>query len=115
MRNRPDVHAARYTSKATMRADVRSRRGFVRTTMMAMLGTGAALARSGRADEALFVPYPSLKALVFDVFGTVVDWRTSVTLEVQEFAKKKSLNLDAAKFTDAWRAGYGPSMARVRS
>ena len=57
----------------------------------------------------------SVKALVFDVFGTVVDWRTSVTREVEELANQKGLKVDAAKFADAWRAGYGPSMNRVRS
>ena len=57
----------------------------------------------------------SVKALVFDVFGTVVDWRSSVTAEVQEVAKRKGLAVDGAKFADAWRAGYGPSMNRVRT
>jgi 2-haloacid dehalogenase len=58
---------------------------------------------------------PSVKALVFDVFGTVVDWRTSVTQEVEALAKRKNLTVDGAKFADAWRGGYGPSMNRVRS
>jgi 2-haloacid dehalogenase len=57
----------------------------------------------------------SVKALVFDVFGTVVDWRASVTREVTELASRKGLTVDGAKFADAWRAGYGPSMNRVRS
>jgi 2-haloacid dehalogenase len=57
----------------------------------------------------------AVKALVFDVFGTVVDWRTSVAREVQELAKQKAFTVDAAKFADAWRAGYAPSMNRVRS
>ena len=57
----------------------------------------------------------SVKALVFDVFGTVVDWRTSVAKEVDELAKRKGLKVDGAKFADAWRAGYGPSMNRVRT
>ena len=56
-----------------------------------------------------------MKALVFDTFGTVVDWRTSVSHEVAELAKKKGLKVDAEKFADAWRAGYGPSMNRVRT
>jgi 2-haloacid dehalogenase len=56
----------------------------------------------------------SVKALVFDTFGTVVDWRTSVTQEVEELARRKGLKVDGAKFADAWRAGYGPSMNRVR-
>jgi len=57
----------------------------------------------------------SVKALVFDVFGTVVDWRTSVTQEVEALAKRKGLTVEGAKFADAWRAGYGPSMNRVRT
>ncbi len=57
----------------------------------------------------------SVKALVFDTFGTVVDWRTSVTQDVEQLAKRKGLTVDGAKFADAWRAGYGPSMNRVRS
>lgn len=46
---------------------------------------------------------------------TVVDWRTSVAREVEAVAKRKGVTLDAAKFADAWRAGYGPSMNRVRT
>lgn len=64
------------------------------------------------------LPKPELgavKALVFDVFGTVVDWRTSVAQEVDQLAKRKGLRVEGAKFADAWRAGYGPSMNRVRS
>lgn len=59
--------------------------------------------------------FASVAALVFDVFGTVVDWRTSVAHEVEELAKRKRLTVDTAKFADAWRAGYGPSMNRVRT
>lgn len=56
----------------------------------------------------------SIKALVFDVFGTVVDWRASVAEEVDQLAKRKGLRIDATKFADAWRAEYVPSMNRVR-
>ncbi|MBC7894908.1 MAG: haloacid dehalogenase type II [Cytophagaceae bacterium] len=56
-----------------------------------------------------------IKALVFDVFGTVVDWRSSVMQEVHDLALAKGLVVDAAHFADAWRAGYAPSMQRVRS
>jgi len=56
-----------------------------------------------------------VKALVFDVFGTVVDWRTSISREVDELAKRKGLRVDGAKFADAWRAGYVPGMNRVRT
>jgi 2-haloacid dehalogenase len=58
---------------------------------------------------------PAVKALVFDVFGTVVDWRGSIIREARELARRKKLKLDAAAFADAWRAGYRPAMARVRS
>lgn len=56
----------------------------------------------------------SVKALVFDVFGTVVDWRTSVARQVEELGKQKGLTIDGAAFADAWRAQYAPSMNRVR-
>jgi 2-haloacid dehalogenase len=56
----------------------------------------------------------AVRALVFDTFGTVVDWRTSVAREVDALAKRKGLKIDGVKFADAWRAGYGPSMNRVR-
>src|SRR5215831_11963066 len=57
----------------------------------------------------------SVKAMVFDTFGTVVDWRTSVAREIDAVAKRKGVVVDGAKFADAWRAGYGPSMNRVRT
>ena len=57
----------------------------------------------------------AIKALTFDVFGTVVDWHGSVSREVRALAKQKGLRLNAVKFTKAWRAGYRPAMDRVRS
>jgi len=66
-------------------------------------------------DASQAAPLVSPKALVFDVFGTVVDWRSSVAAEVQQLAKRKGLSVDGEKFADAWRAGYGPSMNRVRT
>ena len=53
------------------------------------------------------------KALVFDVFGTVVDWHGSVAREVRALARSKGLRVNAAKFAKAWRAGYRPAMDRV--
>lgn len=55
-----------------------------------------------------------VKALTFDVFGTVVDWRSSIIREGERLAAAKGLKLDWAKFADAWRAGYSPAMDRVR-
>jgi 2-haloacid dehalogenase len=52
-----------------------------------------------------------IDVLAFDVFGTVVDWRTSIAREVDALR----LGVDGAAFADAWRAGYVPAMQRVRS
>jgi 2-haloacid dehalogenase len=60
-------------------------------------------------------PAPAVKALVFDVFGTVVDWRGSIIREGRLLGRSKKLKVDWAAFADAWRAGYRPAMARVRS
>src|SRR3954471_19456314 len=56
----------------------------------------------------------NIKALTFDVFGTVVDWHGSVAREVRALAAAKGLRVNAVKFTKAWRAGYRPAMDRVR-
>jgi 2-haloacid dehalogenase len=53
-------------------------------------------------------------ALVFDVFGTVVDWRSTVIREGEELGREKNLDVDWAAFADAWRGRYAPSMDRVR-
>lgn len=52
-----------------------------------------------------------LKILAFDVFGTVVDWHGSIAAE----AKRLNLPVDPNEFAAAWRSGYKPAMARVRS
>jgi 2-haloacid dehalogenase len=54
------------------------------------------------------------KALVFDVFGTLVDWRTSIALQLRAFGRSRGLEADWERFVDAWRAAYVPSMERVR-
>jgi 2-haloacid dehalogenase len=51
-----------------------------------------------------------VKALIFDVFGTCVDWRTSVAREVAAVLPE----VDALAFAAAWRAEYDPAMARIR-
>ena len=56
-----------------------------------------------------------VRILVFDTFGTVVDWRGSVIAELETLGKAKHLNADWAAFADAWRGGYGPSMNLVRT
>ncbi|MBB2769826.1 haloacid dehalogenase type II [Mycolicibacterium monacense] len=56
----------------------------------------------------------SVSVLAFDVFGTVVDWRSSVIAQLEEFGRAHGVDADWAAFADAWRAGYVPSMDRVR-
>jgi 2-haloacid dehalogenase len=58
---------------------------------------------------------PAPAALVFDVFGTVVDWRSTIIREGEELGRAKNLDVDWAAFADAWRSRYAPSMDRVRS
>ena len=55
-----------------------------------------------------------VNALVFDVFGTVVDWRGSLIAEGRSLGRRKRVSVDWAAFADAWRAGYAPAMDRVR-
>ncbi len=59
-------------------------------------------------------PTASVKLLVFDTFGTVVDWRSSVVAEGEQLGRAKGFSVDWPAFADAWRGGYGPSMNRVR-
>ena len=56
-----------------------------------------------------------LKAVTFDVFGTVVDWRSSIAREVDLLAETNGFSVDGAEFASAWRALYQPAMSRVRS
>ena len=55
----------------------------------------------------------SVKALFFDVFGTVVDWRTSIARESEVILKPKGYALDWLAFADAWRDEYRPAMDEV--
>jgi len=59
--------------------------------------------------------FGSVQALTFDVFGTVVDWRSSIISELENLAREHELTADWPAFADAWRSRYAPSMDRVRS
>ena len=57
----------------------------------------------------------NVKALIFDVFGTVVDWRSGIAREAEAFlGREKGLNLDWEAFADAWRAKSQPAMEPIR-
>lgn len=57
---------------------------------------------------------PDLKAILFDVFGTVVDWRSGVIREGETLGAQREISVDWPAFADAWRGEYAPSMDRVR-
>ena len=56
-----------------------------------------------------------VKALVYDVFGTCVDWRNGVARDAERILKPLGYKIDWLAFADAWRALYQPSMEEVRS
>ncbi|MBX7442967.1 MULTISPECIES: haloacid dehalogenase type II [unclassified Arthrobacter] len=68
-----------------------------------------------------FQPYRSpstgrpVRAVLFDTFGTVVDWRTGVARDVAAFATEHGQDLDADAFADQWRALYQPALDAIRS
>ncbi|KAF6752015.1 HAD-like domain-containing protein [Ephemerocybe angulata] len=55
----------------------------------------------------------NVKALLFDVFGTVVDWRTSVEAELKALGAKHGVDADWAKFAQEWRDKYFSGTKRV--
>ena len=57
----------------------------------------------------------AVRALTFDVFGTVVDWRTSIAREGRALGAAKGLDVDWVAFADEWRALYQPQLESVRS
>jgi 2-haloacid dehalogenase len=78
-----------------------ARAGFAHTKMMAQPTPG------GKAD--------GVKALVYDVFGTCVDWRNGVARDAERLLKPLGYRIDWLALADAWRALYQPSMEEVRS
>ncbi len=55
-----------------------------------------------------------IKALTFDTFGTVVDWRSSIINDLSAWGRTRGLDTDWAAFTDEWKTAYKPGMAKVR-
>jgi len=96
-----------------------ARRAFIRLGTTGFLAVQPSLELLAAAQgPAQGRPAPNLRgirALVFDTFGTVVDWRASVIDEVEQLARSKKLTVDGAAFADGWRAGYAPAMNRVRT
>ena len=90
------------------------RREFLYAAPVAALGVGlsagAQTTRSRAAND-----LGGIKALTFDTFGTVVDYRGSIVEAGAALGRAKHLQIDWEKFADAWRADYAPSMNRVRT
>ncbi len=57
----------------------------------------------------------AVKALFFDVFGTLVDWRTAIAREAEALLRPRGVALDWAGFADAWRGEYQGAMDEVRT
>jgi 2-haloacid dehalogenase len=91
-----------------------SRRQFLRQLSLLPVGLGIGVLPllSDAADNSVA---NSVKALTFDVFGTVVDWHGSIIREGQLLAANKGYDVDWEKFAISWRAGYGPAMNKVRN
>ena len=64
----------------------------------------------GAEDAAAAAP----KAFLFDVFGTVVDWRTGIAMAVSDAFAAKGIETDPTAFADDWRRAYQPAMAPIR-
>ena len=105
-------------------ANTRRRRlSMPRREFFAVGGTSIAAAALGAPDplsatdkvQTIEQQEREIVALTFDVFGTVVDWRTSVIREGEMLSLEKGFDIDWGEFADRWRGGYGPSMNRVRT
>ncbi len=57
----------------------------------------------------------SVRALIFDVFGTLVDWRSSIAREARQILAPLDIAIDWERFADAWREQYQPAMEEVRA
>jgi 2-haloacid dehalogenase len=57
----------------------------------------------------------AVKALFYDVFGTLVDWRSSIAREAEALLKPRGIALDWPAFADAWRGEYQGALEEVRS
>jgi len=92
---------------------------FRRSSLLPMAGVlasaGMMVARTGLADTVQGAGKFGVKALVFDVFGTLVDWRSGVAREAENILRPLGYDLDWLAFADAWRAEYQPGMEEIRS
>src|SRR5271154_3108216 len=91
-----------------------TRRDFLqRSSILAVAVLSSGLARS--KDSPPMAPVNNVKALFFDVFGTLVDWRTGVARDAELILRPLGHSINWIAFADAWRDQYQPGMEEVRS
>ena len=66
-----------------------------------------------QTQRRMSVDLSTIKALTFDIFGTVTDWRTTIIEEGARLEQTHGIRIDWASFADAWRGGYEPAMHDV--
>jgi len=91
-----------------------SRRKLLGLTASAVMISATGFSISKRALAQL-PEMADVQALVFDVFGTVADWRGTIIQEGNQLNARKGYDVDWGEFADRWRSGYGPAMNQVRS
>jgi 2-haloacid dehalogenase len=96
------------------------RRSFLKSAALVTAGGVVPTSAVLRAGQSLAQGVPGnsqygVKALFFDMFGTVLDWRTGVARSVEATLKPRGYSLDWLAFADAWREQYDPGMEEVRS
>ncbi|MEY3899471.1 MAG: hypothetical protein RI962_626, partial [Pseudomonadota bacterium] len=97
-----------------------SRRDFLRqagwlSAQGLLFGTGLVYANPSLAQHETGKAVDGVKAMVFDVFGTLVDWRTCVARESRMILEPLGYKLDWIAFANAWRAEYQPGMEEIRA
>jgi 2-haloacid dehalogenase len=85
---------------------------FQGATVLTVSGLTARYAGPANAQSVTAVD--GVKSLIFDVFGTLVDWRNGVAREAERILEPLGYDIDWLAFADAWRALYQPSMREVR-
>lgn len=92
---------------------------FKRSTVLSVsgviAGAGFMAPRASLADTVQSAGKFGVKAIVFDAFGTLMDWRGGIARESEQVLQPLGYRLDWLAFADAWRAQYGPGMEEIRS
>jgi 2-haloacid dehalogenase len=96
------------------RSPLRHAAWFLRGVDATLLWQAAEWRVQVRKGEQRMADLGDIKALTFDVFGTVVDWRSGIIREGEALGRARGITIDWARFADAWRGLYQPMLSRVR-